>query len=316
MKHNRIFGFFAVLLCLIILLILPLSAFAAGSDGNGSLGVSFLIDDEYVSDVTFNVYRVADEYYQPVGAYTAYSVTLEDLSPDEFGPAATALAAYTARDGIPADFSCVTNEYGYAQFDGLQNGFYLVIGEMFIIGNTVYNPLPFLIAMPSYDTDGKALYDITASPKYDMWQTDKKLERNVKKVWIEGNFENIRPTEIIAQLLQDGSIADEVVLNEANDWSYSWNDLDPNSVWLVIEKVVPDDYTVTVEQQGTIFTVTNAYMITSGGHREPSDGDTPVAPPTLPNTGQLWWPVPILLFVGALMLLIGAGLSRKSGNDA
>ncbi|MCH5191552.1 MAG: Cna B-type domain-containing protein [Oscillospiraceae bacterium] len=276
------------------------------------MAVSFLIEDEYISDVTFNVYRVADENYQPVGAYTAYSVVLEDLLPDEFGPAATALAAFTVRDGIPADFSDITNEYGYVQFDGLQTGIYLVMGEMFTDGNTVYNPLPFLAMLPSYDTNGNAIYDITASPKYDMWQTDKKLERSVKKVWVEGNFENIRPAEITAQLLQNGSIADEVVLNEANGWSYSWSDLDPNFLWLVIEKTVPNDYAVSVEQQGTIFTVTNAYMITSGGHREPGN-DTP---PTLPNTGQLWWPVPILLFAGAVMLLIGVSLSRKSGKDA
>ena len=79
MKHNRISGLFAVLLCLIMLLILPLSAFAA----------------------------------------------------------------YTVRDGISADLSDLTNIYGYVRFDDLQKGLYLVIGEMFIDGDTVYNPLPF-----------------------------------------------------------------------------------------------------------------------------------------------------------------------------
>ena len=143
MKHNRISGLFAVLLCLIMLLILPLSAFAAESDTSGSLAVSFSIDDNAVADVTFNVYRVADENYQPVGAYTAYPVVLKDLSSDELGIASTTLAAYTVRDGISADRSDVTNIYGYVRFDDLQKGLYLVIGEMFIDGDTVYNPLPF-----------------------------------------------------------------------------------------------------------------------------------------------------------------------------
>lgn len=39
----------------------------------------------------------------------------------------------------------------------------------------------------------------------------------------------------------------------------------------------------------------------------------PPTPPILPQTGQLWWPVPVLLGCGVISLLIGA--IRRRGND-
>lgn len=317
MKYNRKFRFCAWFICLLMLFVFPFSAFAAESDKNASLAISYFHEDRAVSDVTFHIYRVADEAYQPVGAYAIYPVELKGLSSEELGAAASTLAAYTARDGIAATRSDITNPYGYLKFDDLQTGVYLVVGEIHIEGNTVYSPLPFLATLPSFDADGKALYDITAAPKDDMWQTEETLERSVKKVWSDKGYENARPAQITVQLLKDGEVADEVLLSNANNWSYSWSGLAPDSVWMVVEKEVPDDYTVTVKQQGTVFTITNTYVVTdvTPPTSNPSGvgggtGSTP--PPTLPQTGQLWWPVPILLFAGALMLLIGASLSRRS----
>ncbi len=45
-------------------------------------------------------------------------------------------------------------------------------------------------------------------------------------------------------------------------------------------------------------------------------GDTPGNPPEkLPQTGQLWWPVPILGGAGLLLIAIGAKLRRKDGRQ-
>lgn len=40
----------------------------------------------------------------------------------------------------------------------------------------------------------------------------------------------------------------------------------------------------------------------------------PSTPPYLPQTGQLWWPVPMLLCGGLFLLLVGA-VKRRSRND-
>lgn len=77
----------------------------------------------------------------------------------------------------------------------------------------------------------------------------------------------------------------------------------------MVEKEM-DDYTVTVTREGVTFVVTNTYT-----------GDTPAAPPgkpaepKLPQTGQLWWPVPVLLAVGLLLVLIGLICRRGIENE-
>ena len=63
------------------------------------------------------------------------------------------------------------------------------------------------------------------------------------------------------------------------------------------ETNVPAGYTVTVTQEGTLFVVTNTYP-----------GKTP---PKLPQTGLLWWPVPLLACAGLALVLAGAGARRR-----
>ncbi len=41
---------------------------------------------------------------------------------------------------------------------------------------------------------------------------------------------------------------------------------------------------------------------------------SPNAQPTLPQTGQLWWPVPIMAIAGVIMLLIGSAMNSKKGE--
>lgn len=311
MKHN-LYRFSAWLICLLMLVVFPFSAFAADGDKTGTLAVSLISNEEYISDVTFNIYRVADENYKPVGEYSAYPVMLKGLSADELGAAAETLAGYTQRDDIPALKTSITNEFGYLRFDDLQKGVYLVVGDIYINGDAVCCPVPFIASLPSFDTDGNAIYDVVASPKFDMWLANQILERNVKKVWSDKGYENVRPAQITVQLLKDGDVADEVSLNASNNWSYSWSDLEPTSVWRVVEKTVPDGYTVAVKNQNRIFTVTNTLTDTSIYDTPETSGN---ASPTLPQTGQLWWPVPVLLCAGAMILFIGVYISRKNGSS-
>ncbi len=51
------------------------------------------------------------------------------------------------------------------------------------------------------------------------------------------------------------------------------------------------------------------------GTTEPEDTTVPPdRPPELPNTGQLWWPVPVLSFAGLVFVLVGF-VSRKSEEE-
>ena len=101
------------------------------------------------------------------------------------------------------------------------------------------------------------------------------VERSVTKVWDdEDNKLKQRPDSVEVQLYADGEkCGDPVILNEANSWSYTWNNLYKyqyvNGVptkypvnYTVLEKPVAG-YTPKVTQDNGAFTVTNTYGVHS-----------------------------------------------------
>ena len=51
--------------------------------------------------------------------------------------------------------------------------------------------------------------------------------------------------------------------------------------------------------------------------REPEPTPPPTEPdPSLPQTGQLWWPVPVLICAGLLLFVVGMVLNRRKKSDA
>ena len=81
------------------------------------------------------------------------------------------------------------------------------------------------------------------------------------------------------------------------------------------EQKVPSGYTVSTSRQGSTVVLTNTA-------KEPgeSGGDDGKPSQKLPQTGQLWWPVPLLMMAGVMCLLAGKVLRRsgdkKKKNDA
>ena len=88
--------------------------------------------------------------------------------------------------------------------------------------------------------------------------TEQKPETvNVKKVWVIDDGGE-RPDSVSVQLMRDGEpFGDPVTLNDANDWSYAWNDLESGHNWTVVELNVPDGFKATVSQSGDTFTIIN-----------------------------------------------------------
>lgn len=290
-------------------------------DRSSSISVYFGSGSRSFSGVDFSLYRVADVSesgeYALTGDFRRYNVSLDGLDSSGWRALAQTLDAYAARDGLDPLKERETGSGGRAYFTGLRPGLYLVSGERYTSGRTVYTPEAMLVSVPGEADGGGWDYSVEVTCKYDRDEiTEEYTSVSVKKVWDDGGDKSARPGYIYVQLLENGRVADTVVLSEANDWEYTWDDLDADSQWRVVERDVPDGYTVTVEREGRVFIITNTKPDdTPEPSESPEPSTSPDEPEKLPQTGQLWWPVPLLFCAGLIFVAAGLIIRRRRGNS-
>lgn len=115
-----------------------------------------------------------------------------------------------------------------------------------------------------------------------------------------------RPENITVQLLRDGEVYQEVQLSEDNNWQYTWNDLSSKYQWEAIEKKKTKGYIVSVSKEESSIVIKNIYW--------GDDFYEETTEKKLPQTGQLWWPLPFLVAGGVLCIGIGM-IKQKREND-
>lgn len=129
------------------------------------------------------------------------------------------------------------------------------------------------------------------------------VDKTVEKKWDDkDNKAGARPESVQIQLLANGEAVEIVVLDEANEWTYTWTDLAVNAdgepiEYTVVELNVAEGYNVDVDVQGDTFVVTNEYFEpevptpgeptpdepgTPDDSDEPDDSDDPDKTPVLP----------------------------------
>lgn len=308
------------LLCAVLLaLCLPAEAMAAGSIDLGrevSLCISCQEDGQPLAGAEWAVYLVATAAetgeLTTTEAFRQFPVNMRGENDQAWKTLASTLEGYVLRDGIaPAD-SGVSDEQGLMQFptgaSRLTPGLYLVLGQRHTQDGRRYDPSPFMVLLPTQDKQANVWdYAVNVNAKYegsdipeDPAQT---VSRKVLKVWQDEGQETARPQEVVVQLLRNGSVYDTVTLNAQNNWRFRWTGLPADAVWTVAEKEC-ENYTVEVSREGATFVVTNTCA-------QDFPDETPPATPTLPQTGQLWWPVPVLLSAGLLCVVLGLLRRRR-----
>lgn len=240
-----------------------------------------------VSNMQVSLYRVADENYNLVDSFSQYSI---DLKQDVQG-AANALENRILMDGIEADASNSSDSSYKASFTGLESGIYLVVGKEVFQDGVFYMPQVSLVSLSG---------DLSVDLKYEM--SDKPSRIHVLKVWKKDNKKS-RPKSIEVCLLRsDGIVVDKVILNSDNQWSYTWNHLSTSYTYRVMETSVPSGYKESCTREKDTIVLTN-----TGNFMDKVEKKDEV----LPNSGQLWWPVPVLLFVGLVLFGLGRHLKNE-----
>lgn len=309
---------------LLAMLLLSGTAFAAGSidlNHDVNVTVSYHDGDTPLVGAKFDIYLVAstDESgnLTAADAFRRYNVDLRGKDAEAWEALAATLEGYVLRDNIAPTDGGKTDAEGYLYLPSsgakLTPGLYLMLGQRHMQGGRRYDAMPFMLMLPAQDAEsGEYVYGVIVNPKHESSETPdtpSAVTRKVLKVWDDAGKENVRPAEVSVQLLRDGRVYDTVALNAGNNWRYTWSDLDDSYSWTVVEQEC-EDYTVRIERNGITFVITNTYV------KETPDNPTPTEPtkPGLPQTGQPWWPVPLLLTCGLLFLVVGLICRKRYGD--
>lgn len=320
-----------VLACVLFagMVCLPQTAQAVDPETN-TLALSYTFEGTALENVTFRLYRVATVDREkltvhPIEPYISYNVL---NGPGDWASKAGTLAGYVSRDRLEATVEGKTNAVGSVVFSDLEDGMYLIVGESHSQSGYTYIPTPYLLFLPN-TTDGYSwTRTVTSAVKCErLVPGEPTVQRRVLKVWEDEGNEADRPESVTVDLLANGEVYDTVTLSAGNNWRHHWTGLAAGTQWQVVERETPG-YTVSAVENGITFVLTNTWQDstditdpdiplddkpTEDDGTDIMDEDVPLA--NLPQTGQLWWPVPILTMAGLLLLILGVARRRRSAWD-
>lgn len=172
-KSKKVFS--AVWLCLLLLAILTLQAFAINPiepNRDVTLTVHYQQDGKPLHGARFDIYRVANttEYarFTVCGDFVGFKEPINGLGDaQEWDALAEKLLAY-AGNMKPTE-SRTIDDKGICTFERLTPGLYLAVGNAIQIGKVTYTSKPFVICLPQHDADAGAWdYTVDAAPKAGM----------------------------------------------------------------------------------------------------------------------------------------------------
>lgn len=251
----------------------------------GSIEITLIEKEEQtkINGAELTIYKIADAkeenhnlVFEYVNELSDCNVSLDNLDNDNISEEINKCLNPSVK-GI----SLVTED-GKVNFEDLDLGLYLVKQTNKVEGYSVITP--YLVMIPRVIND-EWTYNVTSKPKTDIIRV---IDLKVTKVWNKANS-NISssinlPKEIEIELSKNGEVIDTVKLNSANNWEYTWKDLEKSDMYNVREVNVPKGYTVTYQKEGNLFIVTNTT--------------------SLVQTGNMPWLVEIIGGIGLIFIVI------------
>lgn len=266
-----------------LMLALPLRIFAEEIEQHNDCSITLKPGDGLKIDgAVFRAYRFADvsgngdvsllvDYNQSsvdIGKYDGNEKHMSEL-------ASTLVSYVSSHEKLSYQRKQVVD--GKLQFTNLTQGIYLIVGEPYSNDQGSFTSATMMLSVPNRE-EGKAWsYQVEGEIKGTFTpKADTKTEITASKLWAGDGDGSTRPESIEVQLTHDlKPYGETVVLNAANNWSYTWKDLPSGGEWNVSEVNVPSGYTTSVSKSGTKFSITNTY------HNEtPTPSPTPTPTPT------------------------------------
>lgn len=305
----------------IIMFLVPIQANSVSTQQENIITIYYHNEDVPIVGAQFDVFHLGvvneSNSFTASDVFKDSNIDFRISNTSNWRDLAVTLEGYILRDNIDASFSGKTDEQGQLQFrvnDDKEQDLYLIIGSRHTQDDCVYNASAVIICFDQEnDSDDRPL-ELVIQPKFRILAANDSVESidiKATKIWRDQGYETIRPEEITVQLLKNGIVFDDAVLSKDNDWTFAWENLDATASWHITE-VDENDYLVFISHDNNRFFVSNTYA----GQEIPLPDSTEPADPSLPQSGQVWWPVPVLIILGFLFLLLGSFCKRGTKDES
>lgn len=267
-------------------------------------------DGTPLSETNFSIYKVADIDKNGTmtinDSYASLNTDFNQLSENEWKNLPKTFIDFVDANKIEPTKSGMTDDAGAINFDECEQGLYLVRGMPLVYGVQLYTPINYFISLPSLMSDNW-VYNVKSEPKYALADYDNLVNIEVIKVWDDKGHTASRPNEILISLLKAPKNSDdydeykEVKLDASNNWTFTWENLDNAFDYQVEEKNISELYDVEIKRDGNTFIITNKYKDNL---------------PHLPQTGQVWWPVPVFLGCGLVLVALSIMINHTKKDKS
>ena len=305
-----------------------------------------------ISGAQISIYKVADinekgefTLLSPYNDISNFPVTdiNKIMSQDTWKEVSSSVAGYIYQNGVSPSYTVTTDGNGLAHFTGIDLGLYFVGNVTRQLDDCIYSFSSFLISVPGLDANDEwvnPVYEVIGLVKCSRVYLPKEVTYELLKTWNDAGYESYRPSSITVIIYCDGNMFSEVTLGSSNNWRYTWS-YEEGHEWTFAEIINGSlSYTNSLTSSGNTFRLTNTYAPPETPPDTPDNPDNPPGTPDepeepglpslpevlgairdlpevlgarrLPQTGQLWWPVPILLIVGAIFMIKGIRTNAKN----
>lgn len=276
-----------------------------------SLTISYCYGETAFGDMEVKLYQIAevsaDFKYTLTQTFENSGLILNGIrTAGEWNVVRSTLEAHILANNIAPQVTALTNEEGNATFENLKTGMYLAIVSRAEQDGLHCRFDSALIALPGLGSDGRWQYQVSVNAKGEVLppvDPDEIIEFKVLKLWRGDEGRNDRPKTIEVEIFCDGNSRETVVLSEENNWSYTWTAVDDGSTWTVVERNVPQGYTMTLEERQSTFVLTNTWT--------PTNPDDPEKPPKTGDTSNIMLHALLMTGSGSMLIILGV-IGKKS----
>ena len=307
-----------------------------------------------VSGGKLSIYRIADAVYENGDNLFVFTKDFEDcglsldgIEDEETGAPELAkeFADYVEEKSLKGT-EIEVDDKGHVDFKDLSLGLYLILQSE---ENEEYAPIsPFLITVPLWDGE-KLVYDVIAKPKPGTAIGKAKYDPPIWKLVQDKTNASHDDDEYVFRMLpadpsypmpQAGDATYDpvtgaltIVKHGPGEYEFGWMYYGPEHVGKTfsykVYEVKGDD--ANYEYDTMIYTMTievtqneKEEILLDVKYFDPTGDEVsqikfnniynPPPPPELPDTGQLWWPVPVLIVCGLALFVFGFIKRRNSAE--